>query len=60
MDTQSRGVRLPANGRSDSDPNPDGYSRHYGDTNSYRYTDTYTHRHGYTSSKADSDSTTAA
>ena len=66
VDTQSRGIRLPVNGRSDSNPNPDGYSCRYGDANSYSYrnrnyySDTYTHDHGYTSSKADSDSTTAA
>jgi len=66
VDTQSRGVRLPANERSESNPNPDGYSCRYGDANRYsnsnRYThsDTYTHRHGYTRSKADSESTTAA
>ena len=66
VDTQSRGVRLPANERSESNPDPDGYSCRYGDANSYcnsysySYSDTYTHRHGYTSSKADSDSTTAA
>ena len=66
VDTQSRGVRLPANERSESNPDPDGYSYRYGDANSYcsgdsdGYSDTYTHRHGYTPSKADSDSTTAA
>ena len=68
VDTQSRGVRLPANERSESNPDSDGYSCRYGDANSYRnrnrnsnsYSDTYTHDHGYTSSKADSDSTTAA
>jgi hypothetical protein len=68
VDTQPRGVRLPANERSESNPDPDGYSRRYGDANSYcnsyrysySYSDTYIHRHGYTSSKADSDSTTAA
>jgi len=66
VDTQSRGVRLPANERSESNPDPDGYSCRYGDANSYCYSnsnsdsDTYTHHHGYTSSKADSDSTTAA
>ena len=63
MDTQSRGIRLPANGRSDSNPDPDGYCCRYGDANSNSnsdsYSDAYTHRHGYTSSKADSDSTTA-
>jgi len=64
VDTQSRGVRLPANERSESNPDPDGYSCRYGDANSYcnsnSYSDTYTHRHVYTRSKADSDSTTAA
>ena len=68
VDTQSGGVRLPANERSESNPDPDGYSCRYGDansysgsnSNSYSDSDTYTHRHGYTPSKADSDSTTAA
>ena len=66
VDTQSRGIRLPVNERSESNPDPDGYSCRYGDANSYCYSnsnsdsDTYTHHHGYTSSKADSDSTTAA
>ncbi len=66
VDAKPRGVRLPANERSESNPDPDGYSCRYGDANSYcysnsdSYSDTYTHRHGYTSSKADSDSTTAA
>ena len=64
VDTQPRGVRLPANERSESNSDPDGYSCRYGDANSYcnsySYSDTYTHRHGYTSSKTDSDSTTAA
>jgi len=64
VDTQSGGVRLPANERSESNPDPDGYSCRYGDANSYcnsnSYSDTYTHRHVYTRSKADSDSTTAA
>ena len=64
VDTQSGGVRLPANERSESNPDPDGYSCRYGDANSYcnsySYSYTYTHRHGHTSSKADSDSTTAA
>jgi hypothetical protein len=66
VDTQSGGVRLPANERSESNPDSDGYSCRYGDANSHShshsnsYSDTYTHRHGYTSSKADSDSTTAA
>ena len=71
MDTQPRGVRLPANERSESNPDPDGYCCRYGDANSnsnsnsysycnsYAYCDTYTHRHGYTCSQADSDSTTA-
>ena len=61
VDTQSRGIRLPANGRSDSNPDPDGYCCRYGDANSNSdsYSDAYTHRHGYTPSKADSDSTTA-
>ena len=65
MDTQSRGIRLPANGRSDSNPDPDGYCCRYGDANSNSnsnsdsYSDAYTHRHGYTCPKADSDSTTA-
>jgi len=64
VDTKSRGIRLPANERSESNPDPDGYSCRYGDANGYCYSnsdsDTYTHRHGYTPSKADSDSTTAA
>ncbi len=64
VDTQSGGVRLPANERSESNSDPDGYSYRYGDANSYSnsnsYSDTYIHRHGYTPSKADSDSTTAA
>ena len=70
MDTQSRGIRLPVNGRSKSNPDSDGYSCRYGDANSNSnshsygnsnsYSDTYTHRHGYTCSKAESDSTTAA
>ena len=64
VDAKPRGVRLPANERCESNPDPDGYSCRYGDansnSNSNTYSDTYTHRHGYTPSKADSDSTTAA
>ena len=60
VDAKPRGVRLPANERCESNPDPDGYSDRYGDANSYSDSDTYTHRHGYTPSKADSDSTTAA
>ena len=64
VDTQPGGLRLPADERCESNPDPDGYSYRYGDANSYcnsnSYSDTYTHRHGYTRSKADSDSTTAA
>ena len=46
VDTQPGGLRLPADERCESNPDPDGYSYRYG--------------HGYTPSKADSDSTTAA
>ena len=64
VDTQPGGLRLPADERCESNPDPDGYSDRYGDANSYcnsnSYSDTYTHRHVYTRSKADSDSTTAA
>ena len=46
VDTKSRGVRLPADERCESNPDPDGYSYRYGDANSNSYSYSYSDCHG--------------